>query len=155
MTEFHKNYERIRKQNDPAFKLLKTLRSRLGTVLDSVKVGKTISTRGLLGCDINFFKEYLEDKFTEGMTWKNHGEWHLDHIIPCNAFDMRIEMDQRVCFNWQNYQPLWRTDNLRKSNKFCEEDKAKFYEKITLELSINDNMGGNKTYLDDLKKDDQ
>ena len=28
------------------------------------------------------FKSYIENKFTEGMTWENYGKWHLDHIKP-------------------------------------------------------------------------
>ena len=53
------------------------------------------------------------------MTWKNHGlkGWHIDHIIPCAAFDLTKEEEQKKCFHYSNLQPLWWIDNLKKSNK--------------------------------------
>ena len=44
--------------------------------------------------------------------------WHIDHIIPCAFFDLTKASHQRVCFNWQNLQPLWAKDNLSKRDKF-------------------------------------
>jgi len=29
----------------------------------------------------------MEQKFTNGMTCENHGEWHVDHIKPVSSFD--------------------------------------------------------------------
>ena len=49
--------------------------------------------------------------------FKWHG-WHIDHIIPCAFFDLTKASHQRVCFNWQNLQPLWAKDNLSKRDKF-------------------------------------
>lgn len=37
--------------------------------------------------------------------------WHLDHIIPCERFDLTNEDHCRVCFNWRNIRPLWGEDN--------------------------------------------
>lgn len=71
----------------------------------------------LLGCDITFLKKYIESKFTEGMSWDNYGEWHIDHIIPCYKFDLSDPEQQKICFNYKNLQPLWAKDNLRKGNK--------------------------------------
>ena len=42
---------------------------------------------------------------------------HIDHIIPCAAYDMTNPEDQRRCFNWRNLQPLLPRDNLAKSAK--------------------------------------
>jgi hypothetical protein len=42
----------------------------------------------LIGCDVDFLKDYISKMFTEGMTWENYGEWHLDHIRPCSSFDL-------------------------------------------------------------------
>lgn len=43
--------------------------------------------------------------------------WHVDHIIPCAAFDLTKPAEQAKCFHYSNLQPLWATDNYRKSNK--------------------------------------
>ena len=35
-----------------------------------------------LGCNIETFKQHIEQQFTEGMSWENYGELHIDHKIP-------------------------------------------------------------------------
>jgi hypothetical protein len=55
------------------------------------------------------------------MTWKNQGSyWHLDHKIPVNTFLFNDEEDLYKCFNYTNYQPLLKTENLSK-NDFIDE----------------------------------
>lgn len=115
-------YERKRKLVDPEFKLLKTLRSRLATALRSKNANKSKSTKELTGCDILFLKGYLEAKFTEGMSWENHGDWHVDHIRPCCSYDLTIEEEQKKCFHYTNLQPLWAKENLSKGGAYTEEE---------------------------------
>lgn len=99
-------YEKKRKQVDPEFKLLKTLRTRIGSALKRKDSEKSDSTTKLIGCSIPFLKEHLEKQFKEGMTWENHGEWHIDHIKPCASFNVLDKKEQRKCFNYKNLQPL-------------------------------------------------
>ena len=61
---------------------------------------------------------YLDAKFTDGMSWENHGEWHIDHILPCASFNLLIEDEQRKCFHYTNLQPLWAKDNLSKAANY-------------------------------------
>ena len=70
-----------------------------------------------LGCDVEKYKCYIEDNFKEGMTWENHGEWHIDHIKPCCSYNLEDEEEQKTCFNYTNLQPLWAIDNLVKGGK--------------------------------------
>jgi hypothetical protein len=74
------------------------------------------TTKGFLGCTFEEFKDHLESQFTEGMTWDNWGRggWHIDHIIPCAVFDLTKPSHQKVCFNYQNLQPLWESENCSK-----------------------------------------
>lgn len=53
------------------------------------------------------------------MNWGNHGleGWHIDHIIPCNAFDLSDESQQKKCFHFSNLQPLWAFENLSKGDR--------------------------------------
>ena len=67
---------------------------------------------------MEFFKGYIEGKFTEGMNWDNYGQWHVDHKRPCASFNLTIRADQLACFHFSNLQPLWAADNLLKSDKF-------------------------------------
>ncbi len=116
---YRRNYNRHRKATDINFKILYTLRSRL---LQAIKKNvKAKSAIKLLGCTIDFFKEHMAAKFREGMTWQNHGKgagkWHIDHIIPCSAFDMSRKEEQIKCFHYTNLQPLWEYENLSKNAK--------------------------------------
>ena len=110
-------YEKKRKEVDPNFKLSKTLRSRLGSALRCQNAEKRHSTLELTGCSIEFLRGYLEAKFKDGMTWENHGKWHIDHIIPCASFDLTKDDEVKKCFHYTNLQPLWSKENLEKGCK--------------------------------------
>ncbi len=115
-------YNKHRKSTDPQFKLKTLLRGRL---LDALKrhtrggkVNKSHSALTLLGCSIDEYKLFLENKFTEDMTWENHGKvWEIDHILPCDSFDLTNEEEQYMCFNYINTQPLQKSLNRSKGNK--------------------------------------
>lgn len=70
----------------------------------------------MIGCSLEMLRGYLEAQFKPGMTWENMGEWHIDHVIPCEAFDLSAASSQKQCFNYTNLQPLWRMDNFKKSD---------------------------------------
>lgn len=109
-----KRYNKRRRDNDIEFKLLTNLRCRLYMALKGKLKSK--NTIELIGCQINYLMSYIESQFDDEMSWGNYGAWHIDHIIPCASFDLSNEEEQRKCFNYTNLQPLWATDNLRKSN---------------------------------------
>jgi hypothetical protein len=115
-------YEKNRKLTDPEFKILKTLRSRLGTAINRQNSSKKNTTIELLGCSVSFLKGFLEAKFKEGMTWENHGEWHIDHIKPCASFNLLNEEEHKKCFHYTNLQPLWASENLSKGCKYIDEN---------------------------------
>lgn len=112
--EYKKEWEKKNKDN-PIFKIKRNLRRRLHHVIKGYL--KADNTFNLVGCSAEDFKKYIETLFSEGMNWDNYGVggWHIDHIIPCSAFDMSIEEDQRKCFHYTNCQPLWEKDNLKKA----------------------------------------
>ena len=111
-------YEKKRKKIDPAFKLLKTLRSRLNSALTRKNAKKNVTTLELIGESPAYVLGYLEAKFQEGMSWDNHGEWHIDHIKPCCKFNLLDDEEQKKCFHYTNLQPLWSKDNLSKGGKY-------------------------------------
>jgi hypothetical protein len=69
-----------------------------------------------LGCSYDEFKVHIEKQFLEGMTWANHGKWHLDHIIPVSY---GLNESEVIALNhYTNFQPLWATDNMSKGNRY-------------------------------------
>ncbi len=84
-----------------------------------------------VGCSLDQFKKHIEHQFLEGMNWDNYGEdndgnrvnaWHIDHIIPCKAFNLSVDIEAKACFNHRNLRPLWATDNIIKSDTYKLED---------------------------------
>jgi hypothetical protein len=73
------------------------------------------STEEIVGMNYNDFKIYLESKFTDGMSWENRGEWHIDHIIPLSSAKSKEELISLS--HYSNLQPLWREENLLKGSK--------------------------------------
>jgi len=119
---YEKNKNYIRKKNkkrrktDFSYKLIINLRRR--TLLALKGKCKSSNTMKLLG--INNIEElwlHLEKQFKPGMTRKNHGKWHIDHIRPCSSFDLTKPSEQRECFHYTNLQPLWASENLAKGSK--------------------------------------
>jgi len=72
--------------------------------LDKTKEGNTIELLGYSALDL---KEHIESLFTDGMTWDNYGEWHIDHIKPVSSFDK--DTPQSIVNALSNLQPLWAT----------------------------------------------
>jgi hypothetical protein len=68
----------------------------------------------ILGTDWSVVKSHMESLFKEGMTWNNHGEWHIDHIIPISSGKTEDEV-VKLC-HYSNLQPLWAEENLLKSD---------------------------------------
>lgn len=104
--------EKIRIKADPAFKLRRSLSCRIRAALKTGKNGQT--TVELTGLTINQLKQYLEARFAPGMEWSNHGDWEIDHICPLSQGKSLDEI-RKLC-HYTNLQPLWREDNLFKSN---------------------------------------
>lgn len=114
-SNYHKNYEKNRRQHDIDFKLRNALRSRLFKALRGlVKNGSAVRD---LGCSIEELRKHLETQFQPGMTWENYGEWHIDHITPLASFDLTDGAQLKKACYFNNLQPLWAKDNLRKGNR--------------------------------------
>jgi len=112
--EYRNFYRKEKRKTDPLFKLKANIRTRLYHIL---KGSKSKKTEKLLGTSYKEVKLHLEKSFTEGMTWENYGEWHVDHIIPLSS-GKTVKEIEKLC-HYSNLQALWAFDNLTKSNK-CE-----------------------------------
>ena len=90
-------------------------RSIIYSTLNRLNTPKQSSSIDILGYSALELKEHIENQFLPGMTWENHGEWHIDHIYPVSRFP-KDALVSEVCA-LDNLQPLWGVDNLSKSNK--------------------------------------
>jgi hypothetical protein len=114
---YRKEYFSKRINTDLLFKFKSNVR---GLIRNSFKRGinkynKTTKTENILGCTIDEFRNYISLQFKTGMCFENHGEWHLDHIVPIASAQTQEEVIKLN--HYTNFQPLWAEDNLRKGSK--------------------------------------
>ena len=99
------------------------IRKRIMTRIWCAMKGQSINSIGsfsMVGCSVEFLRSYIENKFEQGMSWSNYGEWHVDHIRPCASFDLSQKDQMLECFNWRNLQPLWASENISKGSKYAK-----------------------------------
>lgn len=105
------------KRKTPDYKMIMTMRSFVARCTTRIKGGKKYRTKEILGYDHNDLKNHIESLWLDGMSWENHGKWHIDHIKPIKKFIDEGESDPRVINALSNLQPLWAFDNLSKGAK--------------------------------------
>ncbi len=131
-----RNYDSNRRKKLD-FRLTKSLRDRLYKAIK--RDNKVDSSKELVGCSINKLKEHLENQFNSKMNWENYGKWHIDHIRPCNSFDLSNREQQKLCFHYLNLQPLWGTENNAKKDSYSEKDE-KFWIKRMRDLGYEEKL---------------
>ena len=123
ISESVKNNAKKRK-TDLFFRFKDNLRNVIKNSINKKKLKKNSKTKDILGCEMDFFYNYFESKFENGMSWENKDKWHIDHKIPLAAASTEFEV---IALNhYTNLQPLWADDNLKKSDKYNIEDFKKY-----------------------------
>jgi hypothetical protein len=109
-----------RSKEDPEFRAVQLMRKLVARSMDRAKRkrGEHERTVQMLGYTNAEFVAHIERLFEAGMSWENHGEWHVDHIRPLSTFDLRDSEQIRLANSLHNLQPLWRKKNLTKSDKW-------------------------------------
>lgn len=118
------NAERIRKLGcarakrrrveDPVYAMRCRVRSSLAKSLRKRRLNKAVSTVSAVGMLWKNLPAYIESLFLPGMTWGNRGEWEVDHIVPLAL--AKTEQDVLELSHYSNLRPLWKKDNLLKSD---------------------------------------
>jgi hypothetical protein len=122
----HTVYLREKRKSDPHYKISVTCRNRIKKLIKGEHKSST-----LIDCNADFLIEWLSSNFNKKMTLQNHGEyWHIDHVIPCNSFDLTKEDDLKKCFHWTNLQPLEAMKNLSKKDKIDSIEIKKHWLKV-------------------------
>ena len=124
-----KNKEKIGKRNMeyhhriakhiPSYRLNRNMACLIRETLKGNKNGW--HWEDIVGYSLKELMERLEKQFAPGMTWKNYGTWHIDHIYPKSLFKINSVHDDefKKCWALSNLQPLWAQDNKRKHAKVC------------------------------------
>jgi hypothetical protein len=118
MNEIRCYMEQTQRDIDPLFRLECNIKTALSKgVRDTTR---WIKWDEILGYKLIDLKKHLDNQFTEGMTWDNYGEWHVDHIKPKSWFNYKSIKDKefKECWGLNNLQPLWAKDNISKGNRY-------------------------------------
>ena len=114
--ESYNTSKRNKYQNNENFHIWQICRHLVRRAFFAIGTKKERSTREFLNYSAQELKEHIEKQFKEGMSWDNHGEWHIDHKIPISqatTLEEGIKLSRL-----SNLQPLWAEENLKKKNKF-------------------------------------
>lgn len=120
---YHNEYQRKRRENNPEYRLMGSIRSRISKFLRQKGFQKKSNTYEIVACSPEELRNWIESQWTEGMNWDNYGNkkgcWNIDHIKPLGVTETLEEIYE--VNHYTNLQPLWWDENIRKSNKWLEE----------------------------------
>lgn len=110
--ERRNKYFRIRRDNDPLFKLSCNLRTLIGISLTNNGYSKKTKSYEILGITFDELLLYFEGLFEDWMSWENYGKyngeynygWDIDHIIPLSTAKNEGEIIKLN--HYSNLQPL-------------------------------------------------
>ena len=123
IVDYKKKYNPVcvkRRATDPLYAMKQRLRKRTSQAFYYMFKRKNHHSHELLGAKWETIKEYIESKFTEGMTWENNkiDGWHIDHIVPLAS--AKTEEELIKLSHYTNLQPLWAKDNLSKGKRIIQ-----------------------------------
>jgi len=114
----HQRKKKKARETNLDFKIKENMRKRMWDALKGKN--KSARTLQLLDMDLKEFRVYLQGQFRDGMSWENYGPvWHLDHVIACAKFDLTDPEQQKICFRWDNFQPLFWKENRTKGAAYA------------------------------------
>lgn len=136
----HTKYLANYKKTNVHYRLALKLRNRIRECMKISNIKKYAHTLEILGCPLEFLKDWFKFRFDNDMTFENHGTvWHIDHVIPCSLFDFTDDTEQERCFHWTNLQPMKASDNFKKGNRVTRDDIMNQQVKIAQFVTENSN----------------
>lgn len=119
INEYSRKYTKKRRKVDKLYALKTNMRGRFRFELAKRGEVKWLKVNDYLGCSWLELRAYLEDQFTDGMSWDNYGDWHVDHIVPLAIAETKEHLIT-LCHH-TNLQPLWEFDNISKGAKLPDD----------------------------------
>lgn len=96
------------------YRLNVLVRTYLRRASDIAKARGLSLSKNRLGYSAEDLRARIEINFKPGMSWGNHGEWHIDHRVPVSRLIDRGINDPAVINCLSNLVPLWASENLKK-----------------------------------------
>ena len=131
-------YRKNRSKTDVNCRLICNTRRRIHHALNGKS--KSISTKEILGIDIETYKKRIEWQMTPDMTWDNI---EIDHVKAICLIDTSNDEQLKEAFNWRNTQPLLKKDHRKKGIKVNVLDYQNQFNKAYQFLELNDQKGLN------------
>lgn len=113
-----------RYSSDTAFVQKVAARNLLARVVNRMKRSSIEAKHSVLGYSASDLARRMEAQFKTGMSWHNYGSWEIDHKKPVARFMNQGVHDPRLVNMLCNLQPLWKTENRRKSCAFREASRV-------------------------------
>ncbi len=101
---------------DTMYRCSKICRNIIDRTIRASKLNKDSKTFDLLGYTAEDFKSHIERQFVKGMSWENHGDWHVDHIYPISKLIDDGITDPIIINALTNLKPIWKSENLSKGS---------------------------------------
>ena len=110
-------YFNQKRKEDYIFKIKEQIRNLVNISLKNKNHRKNTKTSKILGCDLDFFIEYILGTYKAiyGYEWDKNESVHIDHIIPLATAKTEEEVI-KLC-HYTNLQLLKAEDNLKKGSK--------------------------------------
>ena len=103
-----------RRKLNPMLKLKKNIASNILIALKKQGYTKKNKTYNILGCQYDFFMEWLNYKASNGYTY-GIGNLNLDHVVPISLAETEDEL--YLLNHYSNFQLLTQNENYSKGNR--------------------------------------
>jgi hypothetical protein len=131
-------FELSKKNNNSEYKLKRIIRSGFIHKLKRNSIKKTNSFFSYTGIKFNDYIEHLKNDPLWNDYLYNTKYFHIDHIIPCSAYNFNNLEDIKKCWNPRNLRFLNASENILKFNKidFGLINKYKLHDLLPKSITI-------------------
>lgn len=96
----------------------KRVRSAMSSLTKSITEKYCSNVISINGYSQATLRRHIEKQFTDGMSWTNRDEWHIDHIKPVSLWITEGVTNIKIINALSNLKPIWAKENLEKSAKY-------------------------------------
>jgi hypothetical protein len=119
-------------RKNPLQRIICNIRTRIYQFIKLKGTHKTSDTMTMLGCNKEFFRQWISSQFKEGMSFENYGKWSIDHVVP--LFCANNEQDLRTLSHFSNLRPEWAGINSSKQHRHSFESNEAALEEAKAKL---------------------